>query len=46
MGRRGFQAVDRQLAGEKSEPVVMPIEIVLRDSTAAPPSEPLPGGTR
>ena len=46
MGRRGFQAVDRQLAGDEVDPVLLPIEVVLRDSTAAAPPQPLPGGTR
>jgi LacI family transcriptional regulator len=34
MGRRGFDAAMRTLAGEKVEPVTLPTEVVLRDSTA------------
>jgi LacI family transcriptional regulator len=48
MGRRGFAAVDRQLAGREAPAEVLPIEVVLRDSTAAPRATPLttqPGGT-
>jgi LacI family transcriptional regulator len=34
LGRRGFDAAMRLLAGEEVEPVTLPIEIVMRDSTA------------
>jgi LacI family transcriptional regulator len=34
LGRRGFDAAMRTLAGEKVEPVTLPTEVVLRDSTA------------
>ncbi len=36
MGRRGFAHVDRVLAGEPLDPEVLPTELVLRGSTAAP----------
>jgi LacI family transcriptional regulator len=48
MGQRGFAAVDRQLAGKEAPAEVLPIEVVLRDSTAPPRATPLtshPGGT-
>jgi LacI family transcriptional regulator len=35
MGRRGFEAAIRALAGEQLEPQILPTEVVLRDSTAA-----------
>ena len=34
LGRRGFDAAMRTLAGEQVEPVTLPTEVVLRDSTA------------
>jgi DNA-binding LacI/PurR family transcriptional regulator len=34
MGRRGFDAALRALAGEEVKPVTLPIEVVMRDSTA------------
>ncbi|HEY7130892.1 MAG TPA: LacI family DNA-binding transcriptional regulator [Candidatus Limnocylindrales bacterium] len=37
MGRLGFAQADRMLAGEPAEPVRLPIEVILRGSTAAPP---------
>jgi len=33
MGRRGFEATIRALNGERIEPVLLPTEVVLRDST-------------
>ena len=36
LGRRGFEHVDRALAGDAPAPVRLPTEVVLRDSTAAP----------
>ncbi len=41
MGRRGFACVDRLLSGEPALHEVLPTEVVLRDSTAAPPAIPL-----
>jgi LacI family transcriptional regulator len=35
MGRRGFEAAIRALAGEQLVPLILPTEVVLRDSTAA-----------
>ena len=34
MGKRGFEAAIRALNGEEVQPVVLPTEVVLRDSTA------------
>lgn len=42
LGRRGFEDAERQRAGEPVAPVVLPTEIVLRGSTAAPRSDALP----
>jgi LacI family transcriptional regulator len=42
MGRRGFEHADRQLAGNESAREVLPTEVILRDSTAAPPAVALP----
>lgn len=42
MGRRGFEYADRLLSGEPAAPTVLPTEVVLRESTAAPPAVPLP----
>jgi LacI family transcriptional regulator len=36
LGRRGFEHVDRVLAGDTPPPLRLPTEVVLRDSTAAP----------
>jgi LacI family transcriptional regulator len=38
MGRRGFEYAVAQLAGESPAPEQLPTEIVLRESTAPPPS--------
>jgi LacI family transcriptional regulator len=38
LGRLGFAFADRVLAGEEGMPALMPTEVVLRDSTAAPPA--------
>jgi DNA-binding LacI/PurR family transcriptional regulator len=38
MGRRGFEAAIRVLDGEEVEPVLLPTQVILRDSTAAPAS--------
>jgi len=38
MGRRGFEAAIRVLDGERVEPALLPTEVILRDSTAAPRS--------
>lgn len=40
LGRRGFEHAIRQLAGEPVEPELLPTEVVLRDSTAAPRTAP------
>jgi hypothetical protein len=37
MGRRGFEHADRLLAGDEPDRLVLPTEVVLRDSTGAPP---------
>jgi LacI family transcriptional regulator len=37
MGRRGFAFADRLLAGDQPEPVLLPTEVILRESTASPP---------
>jgi LacI family transcriptional regulator len=37
LGRRGFAHAVRQLAGDDAERVLLPTEVVLRDSTAPPP---------
>ena len=42
MGRRGFELADRLLAGGEPEQHVLPTEVVLRDSTGAPPVFALP----
>lgn len=42
MGQRGFELVERLLAGETVTTEEMPAEIVLRESTGPPPSDPLP----
>ena len=36
LGRRGFEHVDRVLAGDAPAPVRLPTEVVLRESTSAP----------
>ncbi len=43
MGRRGFEYVDRVLAGESVVAQRLPTELVLRESTGAPPAAALPG---
>jgi LacI family transcriptional regulator len=43
LGRRGFEYADAVLHGDPPEPSVMPTEVVLRDSTGAPPAKPLGG---
>jgi len=42
MGRRGFEHADRLLAGDVPDRHVLPTEVVLRDSTGAPPVFALP----
>jgi LacI family transcriptional regulator len=37
MGRRGFEQVDRLLAGDPTSPAVLPTQLVMRDSTGTPP---------
>jgi LacI family transcriptional regulator len=44
MGRRGFEHADQLLAGGAPERQVLPTEVVLRDSTGAPPLLALPVG--
>ncbi len=36
LGARGFAWAERQLAGAEPEPVVLPTQVILRDSTAPP----------
>jgi LacI family transcriptional regulator len=43
MGRFGFEHADRVLAGDTPEPRLLPTEVVLRGSTAAPGTHALPG---
>ncbi len=38
LGRRGFDHANRLLAGDAPAPVILPTEVVLRESTAAPPA--------
>jgi LacI family transcriptional regulator len=38
IGRRGFESAVRLLSDEPAPPVVLPTEVVLRESTGAPPS--------
>ena len=42
IGRRGFAFAERQLAGARPRPEVLPTELVMRDSTAPPPASALP----
>ena len=42
IGRRGFDFAERQLAGEKPHPEILPTELVMRESTASPPASALP----
>ena len=42
MGRLGFEHADRVLAGDTPEPRLLPTEVVLRGSTAAPGNSGLP----
>lgn len=46
MGRRGFEHADRVLAGHQPDRQVLPTEVVLRASTAAPPAVALQGMSR
>ena len=46
LGRRGFAHVDRALAGEPLAGELMATRLVLRESTGAPPAEPLPASRR
>jgi len=46
MGRRGFEHADALLAGDRPERQVLPTEVVLRDSTAAPPAHAFIPGRR
>jgi LacI family transcriptional regulator len=39
LGRIGFDTAVAMLAGEAREPVVLPTEVILRDSTAPPPTK-------
>jgi LacI family transcriptional regulator len=43
IGRRGFEFAERQQTGGQPEPQLLPTDLVMRDSTAAPPASPLPG---
>jgi len=43
MGRQGFAYAEALLSGRLAAPVLMPTTVVLRESTAAPPSIPLGG---
>jgi LacI family transcriptional regulator len=43
IGRLGFEFAERLLAGDRPEPRVLPIELMLRDSTAVAPGASLPG---
>lgn len=43
IGRRGYEFAAEVHAGRHPEPVVLPSELVMRDSTAAPPAKTLPG---
>jgi DNA-binding LacI/PurR family transcriptional regulator len=42
LGRRGFVAVARVLEGEDAGHDDLPVDVVLRASTAPPPARPLP----
>ena len=44
IGRRGFEFALCVLAGERMEPVVLPTEVILRDSTAPPAAVSAMGG--
>jgi LacI family transcriptional regulator len=46
MGRLGFEHADRLLAGDTPQPRLLPTEVVLRGSTAAPGAHALPGEHR
>ena len=46
MGRRGFECAIRLLSGEQVKPEQLPTQVVLRDSTGAPPAIPVTRGTR
>ena len=43
IGRLGFDFAERQRAGGRPRPTVLPTELVLRESTAPPPPVALPG---
>jgi LacI family transcriptional regulator len=43
MGRLGFRHAEAALAGEAATPDHLPLELVLRASTGAPPAQALPG---
>jgi LacI family transcriptional regulator, repressor for deo operon, udp, cdd, tsx, nupC, and nupG len=38
MGRRGFEYAVRQLGGAAPEPQILPVEVVLRESTGPAPA--------
>ena len=42
LGRRGFEHAERVLEGEDPGPELLPTTVVLRGSTAGPPTDPLP----
>jgi LacI family transcriptional regulator len=46
IGRRGFEYAERVLAGKRPTRQVLPTEVVMRDSTGAPPSVALSGRRR
>jgi LacI family transcriptional regulator len=46
IGRLGFQFAERVLAGDKPRRRILPTELVMRDSTAAPGAQSLPGRHR
>ncbi len=46
MGRRGFEQADRLLSGGQAEQELMTTELVMRDSTGAPPAIALPDQLR
>jgi LacI family transcriptional regulator, galactose operon repressor len=46
LGRRGFAHAGRMLAGDAMAPEVLPTELVLRGSTGAPATTPLPAARR
>ena len=46
LGRLGFEQADRRLAGDEPEPQLLPTDVVLRGSTAAPATRALPEAYR